>query len=48
MILGLVKQIEVDSVYSENDFNDAFIQLEKVTATKTKVTAKGKAGYKYR
>lgn len=40
--LGLVKQIEVDSVYSENDFNDAFIQLEKITSTRTKITAKVK------
>lgn len=40
--LGLVKQIEVDSVYSENDFNDAFIQLENITSTKTKITAKVK------
>lgn len=40
--LGLVKQIEVDSVYSENDFNDAFIQLENITSTRTKITAKVK------
>lgn len=40
--LGLVKQIEVDSVYSENDFNDAFIQLENITSAKTKITAKVK------
>ncbi len=38
--LGLVKQIEVDSVYSENDFNDAFIELENVISARTKVTAK--------
>lgn len=38
--LGLVKQIEVDSVISENAMNEAFIQLEKITATKTKITAK--------
>ncbi|MCL5028986.1 MAG: DEAD/DEAH box helicase family protein [Bacteroidetes bacterium] len=38
--LGLVKQIEVDSVYSENDFNDAFIQLENISSAKTKITAK--------
>ncbi len=38
--LGLVKQIEVDSIVTENDFNDAFIQLEKVTATKTRTSAK--------
>jgi type III restriction enzyme len=38
--LGLVKQIEVDSVVTENDFNDAFICLEKVNATKTRTSAK--------
>jgi type III restriction enzyme len=38
--LGLVKQIEVDSVMEENAFNDAFISVEAVKATKTKVTAK--------
>ncbi len=38
--LGLVKQIEVDSVVTENDFNAAFIALEKVTATKTRTAAK--------
>lgn len=38
--LGLVKQIEVDSVVSENAMNEAFIQLENINATKTKVTAK--------
>lgn len=37
--LGLVKQIEVDSVFSENDFNKAFIKLESIKSTKTKVTA---------
>jgi type III restriction enzyme len=37
--LGLVKQIEVDSVFSEHAMNDAFMQLEKITATKTKITA---------
>src|SRR5690606_36389829 len=40
--LGLVKQIEVDSVYSENDFNDAYIQLENITTTRSKITAKVK------
>jgi len=40
--LGLVKQIEVDSVLSENAMNEAFIQLESVNATKTRVTAKVK------
>lgn len=38
--LGLVKQIEVDSVMEENAFNDAFVSVESITATKTKVTAK--------
>ncbi len=38
--LGLVKQIEVDSVVSEDDFNEAYIRLEKVIATKTKTSAK--------
>jgi type III restriction enzyme len=37
---GLVKQIEVDSVISENAMNAAFIQLEKINATKSKITAK--------
>lgn len=40
--LSLVKQIEVDSVMSENAMNEAFIQLESVNATKTKITAKVK------
>ncbi|MEO6844394.1 MAG: DEAD/DEAH box helicase family protein [Ginsengibacter sp.] len=40
--LGLVKQIEVDSVMSENAMNEAFIQLENVSATKTRITAKVK------
>lgn len=38
--LGLVKQIEVDSIVEENTGNDAFIAVEAVTAGKTKVTAK--------
>jgi type III restriction enzyme len=38
--LGLVKQIEVDSVVSENAMNAAFIQLEGINATKTRITAK--------
>jgi len=40
--LGLVKQIEVDSIITENDFNEAFICLERVTATKTGTSAKTK------
>lgn len=38
--LGLVKQIEVDSIMSENDFNDAFIQLESVNRTGNNISAK--------
>ena len=38
--LGLVKQIEVDSVFAEDNFNDAFISLESVNATKTRTSAK--------
>lgn len=38
--LGLVKQIEVDSIVTENDFNEAFVRLEKVNATKTRTSAK--------
>ena len=40
--LGLVKQIEVDSIITENDFNEAYFCLEKVTATKTRTSAKVK------
>src|SRR3989339_181601 len=38
--MGLVKQIEVDSVYAENDFNRSFIQLENLKSTKTKTNVK--------
>lgn len=38
--LGLVKQIEVDSVIEENSSNDAFISVDSITATKTRVSAK--------
>lgn len=38
--LGLVKQIEVDSVMEENSLNGAFIALESITPQKTRVTAK--------
>lgn len=38
--LGLVKQIEVDSVFEENSLNGAFVALESITASKTKITAK--------
>jgi len=43
--LGLVKQIEVDSVMSENAMNEAFIQLESVNGSKTRITAKLKIDY---
>ena len=38
--LGLVKQIAVDSVLEENSLNGAFVALESIVATKTKVSAK--------
>jgi len=38
--LGLVKQIEVDSVVAEDDFNNAFISVEGFTKTKTKTGVK--------
>ena len=38
--MGLVKQIEVDSVLEENSMNGAFVELTAITATKTKITAK--------
>ncbi|MFH1005522.1 MAG: DEAD/DEAH box helicase family protein [Bacteroidota bacterium] len=38
--LGLVKQIEVDSVVSENDFNSSFLQLENITRTENTIKAK--------
>jgi type III restriction enzyme len=38
--LGLVKQIEVDSVVSENDFNDSFIQVESINRISNNITAK--------
>ena len=37
--LGLVKQIEVDSIIEENAFNDAYVAVESIKATKTKVAA---------
>ncbi|MFA4839642.1 MAG: DEAD/DEAH box helicase family protein, partial [Candidatus Neomarinimicrobiota bacterium] len=40
--LGLVKQIEVDSVFSENDFNSPFLQLENITRTGNAIKAKVK------
>ena len=38
--LGLVKQIEVDSIVEENAYNDAFVAVESITATKSRVTAR--------
>lgn len=38
--LGLVKQIEVDSIVSENDFNSPFLQLENITRTGNAIKAK--------
>ena len=38
--LGLVKQIEVDSVREENALNDAFVSLDAITPYKNKITAK--------
>ena len=38
--LGLVKQIEVDSIVEENSNNSAFISIDEIKAAKTKITAK--------
>lgn len=38
--LGLVKQIEVDSVVSENDFNSPYLQLENITRNGNAINAK--------
>jgi len=38
--LGLVKQIEVDSIVSENDFNTPFLQLENITRSGNTIKAK--------
>lgn len=43
--LGLVKQIEVDSVISENAMNEAYIHLEKIHSTKNRVTARIKIDF---
>lgn len=37
---GLVKQIEVDSVMANDDFNDAYVELESIKALKTKISAR--------
>ncbi|MFC1936100.1 DEAD/DEAH box helicase family protein [Chloroflexota bacterium] len=38
--LGLVKQIEVDSVVAEDGFNQAFIQIEEFRSTKTRTSVR--------
>ena len=38
--LKLVKRIEVDSVLDQPGFNQAYVALKSITATKTKITAK--------
>lgn len=38
--LGLVKMIDVDSVMTQDSFNSAFVDVQKVTSTKTRVSAK--------
>lgn len=38
--LGLVKKIEVDSVYSEDSFNDAYLRVMEIKSKKTQITAK--------
>ncbi|MDP2884301.1 MAG: DEAD/DEAH box helicase family protein [Ignavibacteria bacterium] len=38
--LGLVKQIEVDSVMSELSFNQPYVKVESIKAQKTKLSAK--------
>ena len=37
--LGLVKQIEVSSVVSKNDFNNAYVRLKKITNTARSLSA---------
>lgn len=38
--LGLVKQIEVDSVVSEDGFNEAFLRVEEFKSTKTRTSVR--------
>lgn len=38
--LRLVKRIEVDSVMDDPEFNQPYIEIQSITATKTKITAK--------
>ena len=40
--LGLVKQIEVDSIVTENDFNQAYVSLDSFPKAKTRVFVKVK------
>lgn len=43
--LGLVKQIEVDSIYTRNGGNQPFIAIESIKSTKTKVYANIRIDY---
>lgn len=43
--LGLVKQIEVDSIYSKNTGNLPFIAIENIKSTKSKIIAKLKIDF---
>ncbi|MEM3265571.1 MAG: DEAD/DEAH box helicase family protein [Thermoplasmata archaeon] len=45
--LGLVKQIEVDSVVEENTYNGNYIEVQEIKSYKTKVTAKLTIYYNY-
>ncbi len=38
--LGLVKKIEVDSVLTQDSFNAAFVEVQKISSAKNKLTAK--------
>ncbi|WP_018617604.1 DEAD/DEAH box helicase family protein [Spirosoma luteum] len=38
--LGLVKQIEIDGIQAERDYNSAFIQLDSIQAAKRNIKAK--------
>ena len=38
--LGLVKKIEVDSVFSEDSFNDAYLRVMEIKSKKSQITAK--------
>lgn len=43
--LGLVKQIEVDSIYTQHGSNQAFIAIESIRSSKTSVSVKLKIDY---